>query len=204
MKKGLMILFIVTICSGRNLFIETSLENRFSPDFADKYGTILQGPNVSVNKLWGNFFMAGIGLGPLLMNGSVPSNDSMSAMIEGGLSVWADMYYVINFHTANALLCLGGKLGIISDHYNLVYDINGELVDVIPYYSVLDTYFSSIGPKFMIGFKKFRLVANGFMNFGQRKETFGQPYNDGLKAEKTSFITSFQFDIGIVIVLGND
>jgi hypothetical protein len=204
MKRCLLVLFIVSICFGKDLFIETSLENRYSPDFAGKYGTVLQGPNISVNKLFGNSFVAGIGLGPMLMNGYVPSNDSMSAMMQGATSIWADIYYVINFHWANALLCLGGKIGLISDNYNLVYDINGELVDVIPNYSVLDTYYSSIGPKFMIGFRHFRFVANGFMNFGQRKETYVQPYNGEIQGTKTSSISSFQFDIGIVIVLGND
>jgi hypothetical protein len=204
MRKGILILSIVSICSANGLLIEASLNNRFSPKFANEYATVLQGPDISVNYLFTKTLMLGVGIGPLMMNGFVPSEDTLGAVLDENINIYADLYYVLNLGKANSLLCFGGKSGRIADTYYLIYNyVSGDTVGgppLIEDYEVTDNYFTSLGAKFLIGFKHFRFVANAFQNLGVRKEIKGA--NHGYTIEKSSFITAFQFDLGLVFVIG--
>jgi hypothetical protein len=206
MKNWLLIFVSVSICYANGLFIETSLENRFSPKYFDKYDNILQGPNISFNYHLKSVLF-GIGFGPVLMNGYDPANDSLTdLMYANSLNMWGDFYYTKNFRWANSSLCFGGRIGSIADSYDLVYDTNNTWSNVVENYEVTDTYYAALGSKFVIGFKFIRFVFGAFWNFGNRKESFTPDYYYyyGNPWVKNKAIVAFQLDLGLIAVIGKD
>ncbi len=202
MKKALIILFLAAMCSAKGVLVETAFESCYSPKLLDKYKIVIREFNISVNYFFLERFLAGGTLG-FFEGGSDLDDKAITATFfcEGGPRFWVNAYYAIKVPDINGLFCFGAKLGNYSSKYGLDRKTGENSMESLYGYTVEDIYHAAIGMKIMAGFKHFRPVFNTFLNFGKRKETFEKAYSDYIM-EKEKKIRSFQFDIGLVWLIG--
>ena len=204
MKKALLILFLTATCSAKGVLVESAFESCYSPKLLDKYKIVIREFDISVNYFFLERFLAGGTFG--FFSGGTDRNDkSITALFyqEDGPHLWVNAFYAIKVPDINGLFCFGAKLGNYYSKYSLVRKTGENSYESLHGYSVEVIYRAAIGMKIMAGFKHFRPVFNTFLNFGKRKETFERMYST-YKEEKEKKIRSFQFDIGLVWLIGRE
>lgn len=204
MKKALLILFLTATCSAKGVLVESAFESCYSPKLLDTYKIVIREFDISVNYFFLERFLAGGTFG-FFPGGTDRDDKSISAWFytEGGPRFWANAYYAIKVPYINGLFCFGAKLGNYYAKYGLDRKTEEDIYETLYGYTVEDVYRAAIGMKIMAGFKRFRPVFNTFLNFGKRKETFERMYST-YKEEKEKKIRSFQFDIGLVWLIGRE
>jgi hypothetical protein len=207
MKKCLLILFVVSACCADGLFIETGFENRFPPKYFDQYSVVLQELNIVSVYFYSHSVLVGMGYEPGVINSFSPDDNTIYVNWHDAYGIWLSLFYAKKLPLLHSIACLGGRLGSMTDKYDLQYDRNGTQTPVVQDYQVKDAYVASIGPKFIFGFKYVRFVIEGFLNMGNRTELYNDYdyYHDSWYEEgRTHFITSWQFDFALTTFIGRD
>jgi hypothetical protein len=199
------IVFVLAIsCLGDGVMVQANVDNFYPTRFHQNLpNTIeLQGLEISLDYLYKNKYLFGIGLGPLFMNGNVIGNNDFAVNIDWAVGKWLNFYYVIDWREIRTLVCLGGKVGEVSAIYRISNPGNYSLG--FHAYEVREAYYVALGPKLMFGFKHFRLYGGGFFNFGKHTEINEKidHYHTIVSETNSRFAVSTQVEFGLVGFIG--